>query len=109
MLRFGGRITSMKFRFKYLYWIVLLIVGGLSFFGFISLPKDWRSAMEWVTSVDSWLSKYAAHPSLFALFIGLVLGTVIVPECWRILKAHIAPYVPKPDMAIADAIDYIVN
>jgi hypothetical protein len=99
----------MRFKPKYLWWAILVIVGGLSFFGIVSLPKDWGSAEMLLTSIDQWLFAHAAHPTLFALVIAFVFGTVIAPEAFQLLKPHIFPKSPKPDMKINDAIDYIVN
>jgi hypothetical protein len=99
----------MRFKPKYLWWAILAIVGGLSFFGIVSLPRDWGAAMKLLTSVDQWLFAHAAHPSLFALVIGLVLGTAIIPEAWNLLKTLIAPKSRQPNMKINVAVDYIVN
>jgi hypothetical protein len=62
-----------------------------------------------LTSVDQWLFVHVAHPTLFALVVAFVLGTVIFPEAFHLLKPHMFPKSPKPDIKINAAIDYIVN
>jgi hypothetical protein len=99
----------MRIKPKYLWLAFLAIASGLSFFGIVSLPKDWGSAVGLLTSIDQWLFAHAAHPSLFALVVGFVLGTAIIPEAWNFLKTLIAPKSPQPNMKINVAIDYIVN
>jgi hypothetical protein len=82
------------------------IIMLASYFG-VPLPKSWGVTLDWVRFIDLWIIQHAAYPSLFALSVGLLLGTVIVPDVWRHIQQSIAA--PLPDMPISAAIDYIVN
>ncbi len=39
-----------------------------------------------LTAIDLWIINNAAYPGLFTIFLGLVLGTVIIPETWAFVK-----------------------
>lgn len=73
-------------RWRYVWWAGLGVYGGTSFFGFEILPKSWGALMDALTSIDLWLINNAAYPGLFAIFLGLVLGTVIIPEAWPFIQ-----------------------
>jgi hypothetical protein len=98
----------MRLRFKYIWYLILFAWGVLAFFE-VPIPNNWKSAMSLLTFFDNWLFAHAAHPTLLALFVGLVIGTIIIPEGWRVLKSHIVPDALTPNMKISEAIDYIVN
>ena len=53
--------------------------------------------------VDQWLFKHAAHPTLFALVVGLALGTAIIPQIWGLIKPHLVQTIPQADITAGDA------
>lgn len=60
----------------------LLVVG--TFFDII--PSDWKSTLDDLTTIDVWIINNAIYPSLFALAVGLVLGTWIIPDAWGLIR-----------------------
>jgi len=88
---------------------VLLVYGAAAFFG-TPLPRDWNSTLNWLTDADLWMINHAAYPSFFAIFIGLTLGTVVIPEGMRIARNTLGlDVVLRPHMSIDRAVDYMVN
>jgi hypothetical protein len=75
----------MPTRFKIVWWLLLAAFTVAGFFG-VPLPKDWDSAKAWLTSIDNWIIHTARYPGLFALALGLVLGSVIIPEVWKLSR-----------------------
>jgi hypothetical protein len=99
----------MRFRGKYFYGAALFVLWALSFFGYVSLPKDARSAMDWLTATETWISYHVAHPIFFALFTGLAFSTVILPEIWPYAKPRWFPPKSRPDISAAIAYKTILE
>src|SRR3990167_1979424 len=76
----------MRIRTKHVWWFLLAVQGLFAFFGKEFLPTSMEAAMDFLTAVDLWIINHAAYPGLFAVFLGLVLGTVIIPEVWPFFK-----------------------
>jgi hypothetical protein len=92
---------------KYFWYSITAIGFVLSFFFGVSLPKDWSSALTFMTPVESWWAAHAAHPLLAAFTAGLLFATVLIPEIWRVIKTHAFPSEPRPDWDLRDAINYL--
>jgi hypothetical protein len=93
---------------KILWHVGLLAATAASFFGW--LPKDWQSATSWLVDFDVWLLYRGGYPGLFAFFLGLVSGTIILPEALRLWRTQLGlGKAPAPDMTVAQALNYIVN
>ena len=90
----SGRAWS---KLKFYWWALLFGVGILTFFGLAAPTKDWTSAMEWLRSADQFILTHARYPGLFALVLGLLLGSAILPEMWRALRRHL-PRGPEFDI-----------
>jgi hypothetical protein len=87
-----------------LLWYVVVVFGFVaSFFFGVSMPKDMSSAMKIIAPIEEWWQIHAAHPSLSALFVGLAVGTVLLPELWIQLKPHIFPPRLVADISAGDA------
>jgi hypothetical protein len=94
--------------FKVLWRVGVLGAAVASFFGW--LPKDWQSAMGWLVDFDVWLLYRGGHPGLFAFFLGLAAGTILLPEALRLWRWQLGlGKTPAPDMTVTRALDYIVN
>jgi hypothetical protein len=81
-------------------------VGGcglLAFFGLFSWPHDSAGVLRLLNTIDGLVFRPAAHTTMFALVIGVALGTIIIPEVWRVLRAHLFPPKPEADIAVGDA------
>jgi hypothetical protein len=92
---------------KYLWYCVPVIGFVLSFFFGFSPPKDWGAAMSFVAPVESWWAAHAVHPVLAAFFAGLLFGTVLLPEIWRIVRdTHFATEA-RPDWDLREAVDHL--
>ena len=63
--------------------------------------------MEWLVNLDLLILK-AEYPGLLAIGLGLLLGTVILPEVWRWAYNRFLDD-PKANWPIKDAIDYIAS
>jgi uncharacterized protein YjeT (DUF2065 family) len=69
-------------------WSALVLVFmALSFFGVF--PKDWEGAVKGFGTLDEFILVNAKYPGLFALAVGLLIGSVIVPELWRVVRRHL--------------------
>ena len=73
---------AMRKKWAWRVFASLLAVG--TFFNII--PSNWKSAMDGLTTIDVWIINNAAYPSLFALAVGLVLGTWIIPDAWGLIR-----------------------
>jgi hypothetical protein len=90
------------------FWYGVSVIGFvLTFFFGVSLPKDWGSALSFLSPVESWWATHAAHPLLAAFFAGLSFATVIFPEIWRVLRDRAFPTEPRPDWDLREAINYL--
>jgi hypothetical protein len=54
-------------RIKHVWWVALAVWGILSFSG-VSLPKDWKSAVEWLTYIETFARDHVAYPVMFAFW-----------------------------------------
>jgi hypothetical protein len=97
----------MAIRPKYVWWCLVVVLGVLAFFNIFSWPKDSAAAMKMLNAIDEILFRPAAHPTMLALVVGLALGTVVIPEAWRVLREHTFPVKPRPNMDLRDAVDYL--
>jgi hypothetical protein len=97
----------MRLEFKYIWWCVLAALGALAFFGVFSWPHDSKAAMTLLDKIDQAIFRPAAHPTMFALAVGLAIGTVLLPEIWRVVRDHAFPTKPHPNMDMARAIEYV--
>jgi hypothetical protein len=90
--------------FKYLYRIALVawILG--TFFGFA--PDDWRSSVDLLTRIDLFIINNAQYPGLLAVAIGIILGTWVIPDCWRILSRYLDDR--WPNLPGRDAFQYLI-
>jgi len=67
--------------YKWVWRAFLAALNVASFFG-APIPKTASVSVDWLTSVDIWIINHAAYPSIFALSVGLIFGTVLIPEAW---------------------------
>ena len=86
---------------KYLWPVLPLALGILAFFDFI--PTNWTGTRALIENVDNWLSANAKYPALFALAVGIVLGTTIIPEVWASYRNHFWPPKEEGDYPAAEA------
>lgn len=98
----------MRLKFKYAWGCFLAVCGALAFFGIFSWPHDSKAAMTLLDKIDNIIFRPAAHPTIFAIVIGLAIGTVMLPEIWRVVRDHAFPAKPHPDMDMALAIEYLL-
>jgi hypothetical protein len=94
--------------FRIAYYVLLAASTVASYFGLSFLPSNWKAAEAMMDRTDTWLSVHAAHPMLFAIAIGLLFGTIIIPEGWRIFKVYAFPPEARPDWDFRDAIGYLI-
>ena len=97
----------MVIKLKHVWYFVLTVLGVLAFFNVFSWPKDSQAAMKLLNAIDVVIFRPAAHPTMFALVVGLAIGTVFIPEIWRVVRDHNFPEEPKPNMDLQEAIDYL--
>ena len=97
----------MALKLKYAWWCVLAILGVLAFFNVFSWPHNSQAAMKLLTAIDAAIFRPAAHPTILALVVGLAIGTVFIPEIWRIIREHVFPSKPHPNMDLKETIDYL--
>jgi hypothetical protein len=97
----------MHFRIKYVWYCALGIFAALAFFNIFSWPHDSRAAMELLVSVDNAVFRPAAHPTMFALVVGVAIGTVLIPEIWRVVREHAFPVKPFPNMDMLKTVEYL--
>lgn len=83
-------------------FLVFLTIG--TFFGFV--PSGWSDFEDVLTSVDVWLLNQVAYPALSSIVFGLILGTWIIPDCWRYFRNVSAA--PLPDLPGPDALNYVL-
>jgi hypothetical protein len=88
--------------------IFLFAVWLLAFFG-APPPRDWVSTQKWLALGDGWLQHHVAYPGIFLLLTGLLIGTVIAPQLFSIVRDKIIRPAVKPDIRINEVLDYIVN
>lgn len=98
-----------KLKIKICWWAAFFAYGLLLFFNF-PIPRDLGSLMSLFIDFDVWLLTRDISPTSAGVFLGLLIGTIIVPEVWRYFVEQIAPFDPKaPDTDADKVIDYIVN
>jgi len=83
-------------RFRYIWFVIVAVVFLLGFFGIWTMPKDWRSAIDVISPIESWWAAHSAHPILTAFLIGLAFSTLCLPEAIRIYREHFTR--PKLDI-----------
>lgn len=88
----------MQNRWKLAYYSVVVSLGVATFFGLVSLPKDWGSILSWLTPLETWWAAHAAHPTLAAFVSGLAVGTIFLPELWSQVKPHLWAPKYRPDV-----------
>jgi hypothetical protein len=71
--------------FKWGWACLVFAISAAGFFG-LPVPRTWGAAVDWLTSTDLWVINHAAYPSLFALAVGLLSGTIVVPSVWEIIR-----------------------
>jgi hypothetical protein len=98
----------MRLKLKHLSWCALAFFSALAFFGIFSWPHDSKAAMTLLDKIDNAVFRPAAHPTMFALVVGLAIGTVLLPEIWRVVRDHAFPTRPQPNMDMAAAIEYLL-
>lgn len=96
----------MRQKLRYVWWAALSVWGLLAFFG-VLLPTGQEASLDWLTSFDLWFINNSAYPSMFAIFVGLVLGSVVVPEIRRRIPHQLDE--PRPNMLVRDALIYAVT
>ena len=89
---------------KYLYRMLLVAWTFGTFFGFA--PDDWRSSVDLLTRVDLFIINNAQYPGLLAVTIGIILGTWVVPDCWRLVDRLLDDR--WPDLPGRDAFRYLI-
>ncbi len=72
---------------KYLYRIALVAWTLGTFFGFAL--GDWRPSVDLLTRVDLFIINNAQYPGLLAVTIGVILGTWVIPDCWRLVSRRL--------------------
>jgi len=90
-------------RLRYLWHALVAFLFILTFFGIFSMPKDWVSARELLTSVEAWWVSHAADPIASAFLIGLAFATIFIPEALSLLRDHLFPRHPRPDILALEA------
>jgi hypothetical protein len=91
-------------------WSCIVGIGGLlAWFGIFSWPHDSAAAMSWINAIDQALFRPAAHPTMFALVVGVALGTIVIPGVWRVVRDHVFVPDPRPDWDLREAIDYLLS
>ncbi len=96
-------------RWKWIWWGTAAIVWLATFFGVISLPKDWESTLSWLTPIEQWWASHAAHPTLAAFITGLAIATVLLPELWSQIRPHLFPMEYEADISVIDAFNFILR
>jgi hypothetical protein len=96
----------MSFKPKLAYSGVVALLGGLAWFN-LSWPRDSSAAMNWLNAIDEAIFRPAAHPTMFALVVGLAIGTFLLPEIWRVVRDYAFPSDPRADWDLRDAVDYL--
>jgi hypothetical protein len=90
-------------------WYALVAIGFVaSFFFDLSIPKNWESTLSVLAPIETWWAAHATHPSLSALFVGLAVSTVLLPELWSQIRPHIFPPKLRPDVDGATAFKEII-
>jgi hypothetical protein len=97
----------MHVKIKYLWWCALAVFAVLAFFNIFTWPHDSKSAMTLLDNIDNAVFRPAAHPTVFAFVVGLAIGTVLLPEIWRVVRDHAFPRKPHPNMDMTNAIKYL--
>lgn len=92
---------------KIIWSCIVGICGILAFFGYFRWPHDSATAMNWLNAIDQAVFRPAAHPTIFALVVGVALGTILIPEIWRVVRDHLFPTEPRPDWDLREAVDHL--
>src|SRR5712664_512424 len=92
---------------KYAWYCIVAILGVLAWFNIFHWPHDSVAAMKLLNAIDEAIFRPAAHPTMFALVVGLAIGTILLPEIWRIVREPAFPPEPRPDWDFRDAINYL--
>src|SRR5215467_10351770 len=87
-----------RFQLKYVWYVFLAVLGVLSFFGIWNPPKTWETFLNSVAPFESWWTAHFADPLLAAFVSGLLLSTVFLPEILRLVRRHMFPETPRPDV-----------
>jgi hypothetical protein len=83
------------------------LLGVLAWFNIFSWPRDSAAAMRWLNEIDEVVFRPAAHPTMFALVVGVAIGTILLPEIWRAVRDHAFPSEARPDWDLREAVDYL--
>lgn len=87
-----------------LWHVFVLCFGFFSLVGF-PLPKAWNPAADGMVSLDVWIINHTAYPGLFAIFAGLLIGTVIIPDLWALARPYLmGPARSRPDMTLREVV-----
>jgi hypothetical protein len=92
---------------KYVWYCGVAIFGALAWFDIFSWPHDSAAAMNWLSAIDQRIFRPAAHPTMFALVVGLAIGTILLPEIWRVTRDYAFPAEARPDWDLREAVDYL--
>ncbi len=64
--------------------------------------------MTLLDKIDNAVFRPAAHPTMFALVIGVAIGTVFIPEIWCVVREHMFPRSPRPNMDLNEAVKHLI-
>jgi hypothetical protein len=95
-------------RLKYIWYAVVGLFFLLSFFGVLTLPKDWAGTLGALASLERWWSSNAAYPAISAFLVGLAISTIFVPAAISLARDHLFPSKPKPDIGAAEAFNKLL-
>src|SRR6266404_7599850 len=92
-------------------WRLLLAIYTLfAFTGHHWIPNDWGALKDDIALSDDWILSRASYPGLFAIGLGLIIGTWLLPEAIKIArKVYGLEPRPRPNMPMWKALDYIIN
>lgn len=94
---------------RWIWRLFVIALLALSYFGGVSIPRDWETTLSIIALIEAWWAQHAAHPLLAAFAMGLLVGTVLIPALWQQLRPHLFPDKLSPDIDAQDAFDLILS
>lgn len=92
-----------------LWHVFVFCFGFFSLVGF-PLPKAWNPVADWMVSLDVWVINHVAYPGLFAIFAGLLIGTIIIPDFWALARPRLlGPAHSRPDLTLREVVRLILG
>ena len=88
---------------------ILFIWAAAEFFGY---SLDWRSTLDFMTTLEIDIINRGGDPIIFGFAVGLIFATWIVPDIWRVIRRRIAlPERLNPPnwQVLRDALFWIVD